>query len=123
MATVWTTMEKNADGRFAETGFHMNEPEKWYRFFTVNDPEDFIAHMKRFHSLPKKALSRDAYEAVCQEVGVKPATDQDLEFYGTTYSTIGTSNYHLHTEPENREAAIANALHTLRYREIRKTQV
>ncbi len=122
MPTVWTTMEKNAEGRFAETGFHTTEPEKWYRFFTVADPENFITHMKRFHSLPKKALNREDYESICEETGVKPATDEDLEFYGTTYSTIGTSNYHLHTEPENREAAIANALHTLRYREIRKNK-
>ncbi len=123
MATVWTTMEKNADGRFVETGFHTTEPEKWYRCFTVDDPEEFIAHMVRFQSLPKKALGREDYETICSNMGVKPATDKDLEFYGTTYSTIGTSNYHLHTDPENRDAAIANALHGLRYRGIKKSAI
>ena len=122
MATVWTTMEKKADGRFAEAGYHTTEPEHWYRCFTVEDPEEFIIHLRRFNSIPRIPLSRDEYEKVCYEFGVTPATESDLDFYGTTYSTIGTKNYHLHTNPENREAAMANAIHNLRYKSIAKSR-
>lgn len=120
MATVWTTMEKTGDGRYVESGFHRTEPEKWYRVFTVTDPEEFIAHMRRFQSIPRKALSREAYVELCREFGVAPASEDDLELYGTTLRSSSTTSYLNHTEPENREFAIADAIHKLRYRSIRK---
>ena len=93
MATVWTTMEKTAEGRFVESGYHTTEPDKWYRCFTVEDPQEFIAHMRRFNRIPKKPLNRTEYEKVCQEFGVSPAEDKDLKIYGTTLTTLGTRKY------------------------------
>ena len=120
MATVWTTMEKTTEGRFVESGYHTTEPEKWYRCFTVEDPQEFIEHMRRFNSIPKKPLSRTEYEKVCQDFDVSPAEDQDLKIYGTTLTTLGTSNYHYHTDPANRQSGIENTIHGLRYRELQK---
>ena len=59
MATVWTTMEKAENGRYVESGFHTTEPENWLRCINVDDPEDFIAHMRRFRTIPPTPLSRD----------------------------------------------------------------
>jgi len=121
MAQVWSTMEKTEAGRYVESGFHTTEPEKWYRCFTVDDPDEFTAHMLRFHSIPKAPLSRDEYEKICGEFGVTPASESDLEFFGTTFSSIGTNSYQFHTDPENRDLVVANTLHGLRYKEIKKS--
>ncbi|PLY00572.1 MAG: hypothetical protein C0622_08520 [Desulfuromonas sp.] len=123
MATVWTTMEKTPEGRFMESGYHLEEPANPYRRFTVDDPEEFIAHMRRFNSIPKTALPRDQYEKICDEFGVKPVSDSELDIFGTTFTTLGTSNYHFHTEPENRELGISNTIHGLRYRAIRTENI
>ena len=120
MATVWTTMEKDGNGRFSEAGFHLQEPATWYRYFSVEDPEEFILHMRRFASIPKKPLSRERYEELCRHYAVTPNADTELDIYGTTLSTMGTSNYQLHVEPDKRELVIANTLHDLRYRKLRR---
>ncbi len=116
MATVWTTMEKTPEGRYAESSYSTIKPEKPYRSFTVDDPEEFIAHMQRFNRIPKKALARDEYEKVCGEFGVNPAADKDLKIYGTTYTARKTNAYSMHTVPENRQHGIAYTIHGLRFR-------
>ena len=123
MASVWTTMEKTETGRYLESGFHTTEPEKWYRCFTVDDPDEFTSHMQRFHSIPRNPLSQDEYEKLCSEFGVTPASEKDLDFFSTTLSALGTSNYSFHTDPEKRDHIIANTIHGLRYKGIRKSTI
>jgi len=119
MATVWTTMEKTENGRYVESGFHTTEPANWIRCIIVNDPEEFIDHMRRFRSIPSNPLSRDAYEEMCKEFDVTPLEESALDFYGTSSSSLGTQNYRLHSDPETRGLATANRLHELRYRAIK----
>lgn len=123
MANVWTTMEKTESGRYVESGFHTSEPENWIRCIVVNDPEDFIAHMTNFRSIPTTPLSRDEYERMCKKHGAAPLEESDLDFYGTTSSSMGTNNYRLHAEPETRALATANRIHELRYRAIVKNKL
>lgn len=119
MATVWTTMEKNAEGRFAETGYFTTEPEKWFRCFKVDDPEEFISHMHRFNSIPKTPLSREDYEKLCREFGVTVGTEEEVRYIGAT--TPGRKNSSLHTDPEQRDLLIAEKIHILRYKGILKS--
>lgn len=123
MATVWTTMEKTENGRYAETGFHTSEPEQWFRCINVEDPEDFIAHMRSFRSIPTSPLTRDEYEGLCKQYGVSILEDSELNFYGVTSSSMGTNNYRLHTRPDTRGLATANRINELRYRAIARSEL
>jgi len=123
MATVWTTIEKDENGRYVESGFHTTEPENWLRCINVDDPEEFITHMRRFRSIPSAPLSRDNYEEVCKEYGIDPLDESALDFYGTTSSSMGTNNYRLHSNADTRGLATANRIHELRYRAIMRSKL
>ncbi|EAT16856.1 hypothetical protein [Desulfuromonas acetoxidans] len=123
MATIWTTMEKTEKGRFEETGFHTSEPEQWFRCINVEDPEDFIAHMRSFRNIPLNPLSREEYEGLCEQYDVSPLKDSELGFYGVTSSSMGTNNYRLHTSPDTRSIAVANKINELRYRAIMRSEL
>ena len=123
MATVWTTIEKSENGRFEETGFHTSEPEKWFRCINVDDPEEFISHMRSFRNLPLTPLSRCEYEELCKEFGFSPVDDSDLHVYGITSSSLGTNNYRMHSRPDTRRIAFVNRINELRYRAIMKAEL
>ena len=123
MATIWTTMEKNENGRYEETGFHTREPEQWFRCINVDDPEDFIVHMRNFRKLPLTPLSREEYETLCEEYGVSALADSELGFYGITSSSMGTNNYRLHANSDTRSVAVSNKINELRYRAIMRSEL
>lgn len=123
MALVWTTMEKNENGRYEESGFHTTEPDSWLRCINVDDPQEFITHMRRFRAIPSTPLSKDEYEAMCKEFGASPLEGSELDFYGTTSSSMGTNNYRLHADPETRHLATVNRIHELRYREVMRSRL
>lgn len=118
---VWVTMEPITEGEkigwSAPTGFHLTEPENWCCQYTVVDPEEFIAHMRRYSRLPKHALSREEYELLCSENGVELCNDDDLDNSGMEYGDFGMSHYH--TDPANRKTGIAYTIHQLRYRSLK----
>lgn len=115
MPTVWVTMEPCDDkpGWYAPTGFHLTEPSKWCYSYEVNDPEEFIKHMRRYHNAQGAGLSRQDYEALCAEFKIVPLSDDKLDTYEMHYGDFGMSHYH--TKPENREIGIAQTIHQRRY--------
>lgn len=123
MTAVWTTIEKNENGRYVECGFHTTEPKNWLRCIMVNDPEEFIEHMNRFRSIPSTPLSREEYEETCKKYGTTPLEESELGFYGTTSSSMGTNNYRLHSNPSTRALATTNRINELRYRAIMRSEL
>jgi len=116
-------MEKTEQGRYEETGFHTSEPEQWFRCINVDDPEDFITHMRSFRNIPLTPLSREEYEDLCEKYDVSPVEDSELGFYGITSSSMGTNNYRLHARPDTRAIAVANKINELRYRAIMRSEL
>lgn len=119
MKKVWSVMGKTEDNRYREIEFCTTEPEKWFRCFSVEDPEEFIAHMYRYQELTQKILSREDYEKICVELNVEPESDKSLKQCGITFGVFAKGN---HNTPESRQQSIASKLHEARYKGIKQNE-
>jgi hypothetical protein len=79
----------------AETGFHTEKPENFIRYYDVEDADSFIAHMRKYHSIPESITSREQYEKVCAEYRVIPMDDQEIKTsYGVEFGVFD-GHYHI----------------------------
>lgn len=120
MEKVWSVMGKTEDNRYQEIEFCATEPEEWYRCFSVEDPEEFIAHMYRYQSLSQKKFSREDYEKMCAEFDVEPEGDEALKQCGITFGVFAKGN---HSTPESRQLSIASKIHEARYKGIKQSEL
>jgi hypothetical protein len=120
MENVYVTMEPSTEKPgWCSPTFHRAKPSNWVDAYTVSDPDRFIEHMHRYHSIPNEHLTRERYEQMCRDFGVTPKDDTDLDTYGNAYGNFGMSHYH--RDPANRKMGIASTIHQLRYFWIKTT--
>ena len=115
---VWMVMEPLADkpGWYGPT-YRTEEPDSWNTKYSVPDPESFADHMARYDAIPRVALTREQYEALCNEWGVEPVSDAEMGQYGDNHGDYGMSHYH--TVPQNRLTGVAATLCQRRWWAVR----